>query len=226
MEVLFMSAISSRIQNFDAVIPLKPKTLDAVNTYIFYTPEDSAACQSVQDYAKRASTLRDLQEKLSKGEIDLSWKDKAAAIAKCVVNVLLVLAAIALPSLPFLMPFFSLPVTVLCAAGCQAGLFGGSWLLPQTFNQTLEVVQRPTLEEFREQQKDLAQFEPSLENLDRLNQIARRLETREKQLEAEWEHTIVSDSNRANRLQGECQKIHSAIQDIQKLLIAFSIDEI
>lgn len=210
--------------DLESLEPLTPKTEDTLKKYVFKSTELEGGCGELQSFAQRVSTLKTLENKLSKGEIDLGCKDRVIAVAKCVGAALLTAAFFIVWAAPFIL---CPPIT----AGWPAlsGIFGGSGLAFSgaffyfTCIEASEVFQRPSPKQLREELNEKRNTTLPEQDLRELTNVLTTLSDKQAQCEKETAKAQeIGGDSRLAKLSAKRNAILAAHADVSKMLAALT----
>lgn len=204
------------VVDLNKISPLKKETKNTLEKYLFKGGL-SGGCGKLQNFAKNAETLQSLQKQLKNGEIDLGWKDRTIAIAKCIGSALLTAVAAAAA--------FTLISTFGAGGGYGAGLFSmpalaSLGLFASACSDASEVFQKPSPEQLT---KDLEQLKNTGFSEEDVQNIRSTLEGLKK-LESDYTNGAQTAENRgdlnAKTLRANADVLMKAYGDLGKMLDA------
>lgn len=174
------------ISNFKYLEPLSPEAEQALSQYIFKSESLQGDCKKFQTFAKKVSSLKELEKKYMEREI--GFRDKAIAVAKCIALAVAIAAFFALTFSPVFL-LITAPGTVLSIKailspillGCSGAALSILGLLSQC-EKAFHIFKRPSLEEVKADLAGKNLEVKSPEDLRRLKNIKTELE---RQLQAE-----------------------------------------
>jgi len=201
--------------------PLTQQTRKTLSACIFGGHALQGGCEAYQSLATRAVPLRDLQQKLQDGSLDLGCKDKAWAIAACIGSAVLVAAIAALAfwmcvSFPGILIQAAADPTGITIAALFTMVALGAIPLMLAIEHAKEVFGRPSPQQLEEQLTQIS--ENAVEGQEQVQAVIDRLTAQiEGYNEPIQEADAIGNNSKQRALTNDRDRLQQALEDLQRL---------